>query len=89
MNTIFEADFVDWVPGFDNTTEFNTLSDYTQCNDERSARKTNNGFWHKITSFIKKKEVYPLENFMAEDNEENVKSRNTMLMAWNKTFYDS
>jgi len=88
MNTIFKAEFVDWVPEFDNTTAFNALSDYSQCNDERNARTTNNGFWQKITSFIKKKEVRSLKSFIGEDKEENVRSRNTILRAWNQTYYE-
>lgn len=87
METIFKAEVVDWVPNFDNTSAFNALSGYNQCNDERNARKTNNGFWHKITSFIKKKEVHPLVKFKEENSEEDVKTRNTMLMAWKQPFY--
>lgn len=88
MNTIFKAEFVDWVPEFDNTTAFNTISDYNQCKDERNARITNNGFWHKFSSFIKKKEVHPLKSFMEEDKEENVKLRNTILTNWNQTYFE-
>ncbi|XP_022182087.1 gastric triacylglycerol lipase-like [Myzus persicae] len=88
MNTIFKAEFDDWSPEFDNTTSFNSINYNNQCNDERNARTTNNGFWLKITSFIKKKEVHPLKSFMGEDKEENVKSRNTILTAWNQTYFE-
>ncbi|CAI6364457.1 unnamed protein product [Macrosiphum euphorbiae] len=88
MNTIFKAEFVDWIPEFDNTTAFNALSDYNKCNDDRNARTTNNGFWHKITSIIKKKEVYPLTSIMREDKEKHVRSRNTYVMAWNQTYFE-
>jgi hypothetical protein len=88
MNTIFKAEFVDWIPEFDNTTAFNFSSDYIQCYDERSARKTKNGFWHKITSFIKRKEVHPIKSSMAENYEENVRSRHTNKLAWNETHYE-
>lgn len=88
MNTIFKAEFVDWIPEFDNTTAFNDLSDYNQCNDDRNARKTNNGFWHKITSILKKKEVHPLTSIMTEDKEKHVRSRHTYVMAWNETYFE-
>jgi len=88
LNTIFKAEFVDWIPEIDNTTAFIALSDYNQCNDERNARTTNNGFWHKITSLIKKKEVYPLTSIMREDKEKNVRSRNTIVTAWNQTYFE-
>jgi len=88
MNTIFKAEFADWIPEIDNTTAFNASSDYIQCYDERNARKTKNGFWQKITSFIKKKEVYPLKNYMVEDREENVRSRHTIKSAWNQTHFE-
>jgi len=85
---MFKAEFVDWIPEFDNKTAFNALSDYNKCNDDRNARTTNNGFWHKITSIIKKKELYPLTSIMREDKEKYVRSRNTYVMAWNQTYYE-
>ncbi|XP_050061037.1 gastric triacylglycerol lipase-like [Aphis gossypii] len=88
MNTLFKAEFADWIPEIDNTTAFNVSSDYNQCYDERNARKTKNGFWQKITSFIKRKEVYPLKNYMVEDHEENVRSRHTIKNAWNQTHFE-
>ncbi|XP_026810356.1 gastric triacylglycerol lipase-like [Rhopalosiphum maidis] len=88
MNTIFKAEFLDWIPEFDNTTAFNSSSDYIQCYDERSARKTKNGFWHKITSFIKRKELHPIKSSIAENYEENVRSRHTIKLAWNETHYE-
>lgn len=87
MNTISKADLTEWIPVYDNAITFKDLSNYTLCNDtelrERTMRK-NDSFWSKLTSYIKKKEVYPLTN-VNENNEEN-KSRNMFPMSWNKPY---
>lgn len=95
INLISTAEYVDWVPTYDNTTSSRSVSDYTQCRDtefrERTARKKSNGFWSKITSFLKTKpenlEVYPLAK-VQEDNyyEEHAKNRNMFVQAWNETY---
>lgn len=89
MNTISIADFIDWIPVYDNKTTFKDLSNYTLCNDtelgERTLKRKNDSFWSKLTSYIKKKEVHPLTN-VNENNEENNKSRNMFPMSWNKPY---
>jgi len=90
MNTISTAESVDWTPVYDDTTLFKDLRNYNRCNDtefgERTSRRKNDGFWSKLTSYIKKKEVFPLVK-VNENNEENNKSRNTLFpMAWNETY---
>jgi len=85
INTISTAETVNWTPVYDNTTPFKDLSNYNRCNDtefgERTSRRKNDGFWSKLTSYIKKKEVYPLGKM-----NENNKSRNTFTIAWNTTY---
>lgn len=86
INTLLTAEFIDWIPVYDNTTSFNSLNNY-QCNDieinERSPRKKNDGFWNKITRYLRKKEVYPL---VKTKEEENVNSRNTFSNSWKEMF---
>lgn len=80
INTISTAEFDDWVPVYDKTTSYKTSSSYIQCNDieinERTSKKKNDGFWSKITSYMKKKEVYPLIKIKeVKNDEEKVKSK--------------
>lgn len=83
INTISTAEFNDWVPVYDKTTSYKISSNYIQCNDkgisERTSKKKNDGFWSKITSYIKKKEVHPFIKIKEEQNEETFESR-----AWSK-----
>lgn len=87
INTLLTAEIKDWIPIYDNTTSFNSLSYYNQCNDteisNRGSRKNNEGFWNKITRYLWKKEVYPLVN----PNEENVNSKKISSNNWKEIIY--
>ncbi|VVC24403.1 Partial AB-hydrolase lipase domain,Serine aminopeptidase, S33,Alpha/Beta hydrolase fold [Cinara cedri] len=89
LNTISTTEFEDWVPVFDNTTIYNAI-DNIHCNDielrERNSRKTNKGFWSKLTGYIKKKEVSPLVNIKEQHSEKTAESRNTYTKAWKELF---
>lgn len=87
INTLITADFIDWKPVYDNTSSSNGISNYFQCDDidpigERISRKKTDGLWNKITSYIKKKEVYPI----VQTSEENIQTKNTYLKSWKETF---
>lgn len=55
INTIYTAEFDDWLPVYDNTTLFKDLNNETLCNDteirERASRKKNDSFWSKLISY--------------------------------------
>lgn len=86
ISTITAAESYDWVPVYDKTTSFSPFLD-KQCNDielsERSIRKKNGGFWSKMLSYIKKKEVRPLTKL----KEENIQYGNKYQNTWNETLY--
>lgn len=85
INTITTAESFDWAPVYDNKTSYNAFLQ-KQCNDvelsERSSRKNNNGFWSKMFSYIKKKEVPSLTKL----KEENIQYRNKYQNTWNETY---
>lgn len=78
IKTISKADFLDWVPVYDNTASFYALKTDSQCNNSEShgriSKRKKKGFWKKITSLMKM-EVQPMISTEEEYNENTNKSR--------------
>lgn len=91
INTVVSAEFANWTPVYDRTTSYNFFENDYQCNNidfsERNLKNNKKGFWNKITSYIKKKEVHPLIKAKSENTEETIKSNNTFLKAWKEIIH--